>query len=73
MSKQEKYAYLLAICSRYAGSGRAQKAVILDEYCASTHLGRKYAITQLRRPLHYPLIFPQRTASGKCKMDTRLA
>jgi len=49
MSKQEKYAYLLAICSRYACSGRLQKAVILDEYCASTHLGRKYAITQLNR------------------------
>ena len=49
MSKQEKYAYLLAICPRYATSGRAQKAVILDEYCASTHLGRKYAIAQLSR------------------------
>ena len=49
MSKQEKYAYLLAICSRYAASDRAQKALILDEYCASTHLGRKYAITLLSR------------------------
>lgn len=27
----------------------------------------------LQRPLHNPLIFLQRTASGKCKMVTRLA
>lgn len=46
MSKQEKYAYLLAICSRYVTSGRAQKAVILNEFSASRHLGRKYAIAQ---------------------------
>ena len=49
MSKQEKHAYLMAIWSRYAASRRAQKAAILDEYCASTHLGRKYAIAQLSR------------------------
>ena len=49
MSKQEKYAYLLAICSRYTASDRAQKTLILDEHCASTQLGRKYAITQLNR------------------------
>ena len=49
MSKQEKHAYLMAIWSRYAASNRDQKALILDEYCASTQLGRKYAITQLSR------------------------
>lgn len=49
MSKQEKHAYLMAIWSRYAASNRAQKALILNEYCASTQLGRKYATTQLSR------------------------
>ena len=49
MSKQEKHAYLMAIWSRYADSARPQKTAILNEYCISTQLGRKYAITQLSR------------------------
>jgi hypothetical protein len=49
MSKQEKRAYLMAIWSRYAASSRPQKAVILNEYCISAELGRKYAINQLAR------------------------
>ena len=49
MSKQEKHAYLMAIWSRYAASRRPQKAAILNEYCTSTRLGRKYVIAQLAR------------------------
>ena len=45
MSKQEKYAYLMAIWSRYADSARPQKAAILNEYCTSTELGRKYDLS----------------------------
>lgn len=48
MSKQEKYAYLLAIAQRYAGSGRVEKGRILDEYCRTTQTGRKHAIKRLR-------------------------
>lgn len=49
MSKQEKYAYLLAIAERYARSGRVDKGRILDEYCTTTGAGRKYAISRLGR------------------------
>mgnify|MGYP000606675892 CR=1 FL=1 len=45
MSKQEKHAYLMAIWSRYADSARPQKAAILNEYCTSTELGRKYDLS----------------------------
>ena len=49
MSKQEKRGYLAALCERYAQANRAQKALILDEFCVTSKLSRKYAIRCLAR------------------------
>ena len=49
MSKLERRAYVHAIATRYAVAGRAQKSLMLDEYCATMKVGRKYAIRQLVR------------------------
>ena len=49
MSKLERRAYVHAIATRYAVAARAQKSLMLDEYCATTKVGRKYAIRQLGR------------------------
>ena len=49
MSKQERRAYVQAITARYAVAGRSQKSVMLDEYCATAKVGRKYAIAQMGR------------------------
>ena len=51
MSKLERRAYVHAIATRYAVAGRAQKSLMLDEYCATTKVGRKYAIRQLGRAI----------------------
>ena len=49
MSKQERRAYVQAVAARYAVAGRAQKSLMLDEYCATAKVGRKYAIAQMGR------------------------
>ena len=47
MSRSERRAYLHAIAARYAVAGRAQKSVMLDEYCATVQVGRKHAIARI--------------------------
>ena len=47
MSTQEKWAYLNALCERYECARRAQKSLILDEYCVTAAHSRKYAIRRL--------------------------
>jgi len=47
MGKNEKFAYLEAIRSRYREADRESKAVILDEFCKVCGYNRKYAIRQL--------------------------
>ncbi|MBX3710297.1 MAG: hypothetical protein KF702_11250 [Gammaproteobacteria bacterium] len=49
MSRDEKRAYLQAIRSRYKKSSRAEKAKILDEFCAICGYNRKYAIRILNK------------------------
>jgi hypothetical protein len=74
MSKQEKRAYLLDLSLRYEGSDRARKALILDEYCATTKLGRNYAIRVLGRLRgeqsreSYPQGQPERSLSSRSRV-----
>ena len=49
MSRSERRAYLHAIAARYAVAGRAQKSVMLDEYCATVQVSRKHAIKRIGR------------------------
>ena len=47
MSRSERRAYLHAIAARYGVAGRAQKSVMLDEYCATVQVSRKHAIARI--------------------------
>ena len=47
MSRSERRAYLHAIAARYEVAGRAQKSVMLDEYCATVQVSRKHAIARI--------------------------
>ncbi len=47
MSRTERRAYLYAIAARYSVAGRVQKSRMLDEYCATTQVGRKHAIARI--------------------------
>jgi hypothetical protein len=49
MSKQEKRAYFQAILSRYRKSSKADKQIILNEFCAVCGYARKYAIRLLNQ------------------------
>ena len=51
MSRSERRAYLHAIAARYVGAGRAQKSVMLDEYCATVRVSRKHAIAMIGRAI----------------------
>ena len=51
MGRAERRAYLEAIHRRYRRASRAQKQLILDEFCAVCALNRKYAIRLLAQPL----------------------
>jgi hypothetical protein len=57
MGKKEKHIYLEAITRRYRRSSRANKGVILDEFCSVCGYSRKYAIRILNHP-------PQPASSG---------
>jgi hypothetical protein len=48
MSPQSKKEYLLAVVKRYKKGTKAQKSLILDEFCAATGYHRKHAIRLLR-------------------------
>lgn len=48
MSPQSKTEYLKAIIKRYKEGTKAQKSLILDEFCAATKYHRKHAIRLLR-------------------------
>ena len=48
MSPQSKTEYLEAIVKRYKMATKAQKSLILDEFCAATQYHRKHAIRLLR-------------------------
>lgn len=48
MSPQSKTEYLTAIVKRYKMANKAQKHLILDEFCAATQYHRKHAIRLLR-------------------------
>ena len=48
MSPRTKREYLEAVHRRYKTATRAQKSLILDEYCATTGHHRKHAIRQLK-------------------------
>ena len=48
MSPQSKTEYLTAIVKRYKMATKAQKQLILDEFCAATQYHRKHAIRLLR-------------------------
>jgi len=49
MSPQAKWEYLEAIRGRYRSSGRRDKGLILDEFCAVCGYSRKYAVRLLSR------------------------
>jgi hypothetical protein len=48
MSPQSKQEYLAAIVKRYKQASKAQKHIILDEFCDATKYHRKHAIRLLR-------------------------
>ena len=48
MSPQSKKEYLEAIAKRYKKATKAQKQLILNEFCAATHYHRKHAIRKLK-------------------------
>jgi hypothetical protein len=48
MSPQSKQEYLAAIVKRYKQASKAQKHIILDEFCDATQYHRKHAIRLLR-------------------------
>ena len=72
MSQQERRAYVQAIAARYAVAGRSQKSVMLDEYCATAKVGRKYAIAQMGRANQaladeaVGIVRRQRRRTGRC-------
>lgn len=49
MGKNERYAYLEAVRSRYLKADKESKRVILDEFCKVCGYNRKYAIRLLNR------------------------
>lgn len=51
MARQSKREYLRSIYHRYQHARRAQKTVILEEFCKVCGYNRKYAIWLLNRPL----------------------
>ena len=51
MARQSKREYLRSIYKRYRHAGRAQKKMILQEFCKICGYNRKYAIWLLNRPL----------------------
>ncbi len=58
MSHSAKKQYLFAIIERYQKSGRNEKKVILNEFCAICGYSRKYAIRLLNNPLELPKVRP---------------
>lgn len=60
MSHTERKAYIEAIRGRYKQSGRKQKAIILDEFCAACGYNRKYAIRLLHKRRKKPKQKPGR-------------
>ena len=51
MSRQAKWEYLQSIYGRYQQASRAEKALILNEYCRVCGCHRKHAIRRLNGPL----------------------
>lgn len=58
MSRQAKWEYLQSIHARYQQAHKAEKALILDEFCRVCACHRKHAIRTLNRPL--PSALPTR-------------
>ncbi len=51
MSRQAKWEYLQSIYARYQQASKAEKALILDEFCRVCGCHRKHAIRKLKAPL----------------------
>jgi len=51
MSIEYKYEYFRAIYDRYHSVSKAEKKIILDEFCKNCNYNRKYAIRLLNSPL----------------------
>jgi len=51
MARRSKREYLRSICERYHQAQRAQKKMMLEEFCKVCGYNRKYAIWLLNRPL----------------------
>lgn len=49
MNMHSRHELTKSVLSRYLEAGKAEKGRILDEYCANTEHGRKYAIAKLRK------------------------
>jgi len=48
MNMNSRHELTKSVLPRYLRAGKEEKGRILDEYCANTRYGRKYAITKLR-------------------------
>jgi hypothetical protein len=59
MSRQAKWEYLQSIHARYQQASKAEKALILNEFCRVCGCHRKHAIRKLKAPL--PSALPVRT------------
>ncbi|NBX91597.1 MAG: integrase [Proteobacteria bacterium] len=68
MSHTAKRQYLFAIIERYQKSGRHEKRLILDEFCAVCGYSRKYAI----RVLNSPLTLPTRRRGRKARYGSEV-
>ncbi len=62
MARRSKREYLRSIYKRYRQARRAQKSMILEEFCKVCSYNRKYAIWLLNRPLPEAAV-PKRTVS----------
>ena len=68
MARQSKREYLQSIHGRYRRARRAEKTVMLEEFCKVCGYNRKYAIWLLKRPLSQPV--PRRRAKRSVTYST---
>lgn len=58
MENKTRMEYFKAIYQRYRKASRIEKGRMLDEFCQSSGLNRKYAIAKLNGPLETPKAKP---------------
>ena len=65
MSPKSKKEYLAAIAKRYKEATKAQKQLILNEFCEATHYHRKHAIRLLKGFKRFTMPQPKRRGPSR--------